>query len=610
MPIIPFITPGGVNADFSTARQSGNTSRTDSREIQDAFRQVGASISAGPRFVMPRYDGLVDLGKGVQQLGNHIADVRIRNQQVTDTRLGMEGETHLKLSEDALSIKLRQEKDPLKWEGIATEHVANAIAGLNTEGMSEQAKAHLMEAFVPRWRSEQVTKATLNGMIRNESEMRSAALARVEIAKQQRDPASMRQVLNTLVDQHAMTEDEATSHFMSNVAEMGSALAKETEMRVNLALNDPRGPQVATARAILEDVRFTGGADKVRLDPVQSDYLHQKVQQAEVESTVRDMIAVDPAGVLLEFDKPDSTLNKMGITPAQAQKLQDMAFERVQQNSSQTVVVAADDLQSGVLKTPEQLNTSPRYSKLTPSAKAKVFAALTNSGKNDKAEWLSFATDKISSLPVTGDAVKDTQTRSELEADIHLRFDGPLQAGLLKLVDEHFSPNTRGAVSMALSTVDHAFKTGVLGNYVVPYQEPTNKTDWKELVRLGFDWTEVYKKISTGKPDISIRVPGTPLTPADQAALGTTDRKGNPLIFQGKPVVDASLYESAQKRYETIRLTLMEMAKRGATDQQIMQYAEDAARTVPLQSISTQPNPQTPAEKLRNDALRILNPTK
>lgn len=593
MPTIPFPQQGQLAADFTGPRQRGGGVRVDRSELQNAYSTLKQATGTGVR--IPLVDvssGLQNLGQGISNVGNQMLKVQEQNQKLTDARIMADVQTAWELDQDKLKLKLQEEKDPNQWGRIAEEHTQQFISSVNTEGMTEMARHHLMENYLKTQASNRVTTAQFNGVMENERRTSNSLTASAEVAVRNKNPAGYVQAEKTKEGLGIQTTQETALNILKHADVMNNEVYQSITTNINDALK--RG-SVAEARAVIDkhpDAKF--------LYPDQLEHINSVVNVAESKALTDDMIAKDPKRFLndvLDAQQGKGNAALKDVNPAELKDLEDRARQRIQLNSNQVTADAADDVATGVLKTPAQLY-QPRYLNMSASDKKHVQVILEKQAAEGKKfnnqAWMAYATGIPSIKPGTPQGELDA---AQMQSFINIQFAGdaqkPYRDRLLSMLDRHMNGSPADADNQAQKILLDGFKAGGFGVTEVPY-DPGRTPGIMSSIMAGITGNSSW---------LEYREP-TSLTPEDQARLNQPDKiageKNAMKLRPGQKVVDQRAYADAQKMLFDAQTHIEEMRKQGKTEKEMVDFARSALRVSAIRGIvKPQTTPVPAAQKLQ-----------
>lgn len=516
-----------LGADFSTrARILGAGIKLNFGQLNVATAALSQAVGQGPRQNLVDNSGERDLAAGIGKAAGVGMELIQRNQQVTDTRKLYDAETRLLVGQQELESLLQNENDPNKWESVAAAHMDGVLGTIDTEGMSERAKASL-GSFTERSRMLTVAKARNSGFAKNEAMAIESANARSAQAEAMGDIPGM---VQAEMGKLALGENPDTikANTFIKAQRMVDKADADMQQNVKIAVD---AKDYGLAATYLEGIKDP----MAKLD---AQTLLEKSQQGDV---LEAEMVKDPDA----FMQSDTF---KGLEPPEQQKWSEAAFNLKQRNSAMAMQAAQDDLARGTLFNPVQLKHQSKYKGLTPEARAVVEERLrTGVPANDPREFSGVAR-YITDFEPTGVQEDDQLAVADLKAKIGMRFSGAYKAQLEKMADKMLV-DPASLPDFGDKIITEAFTEGMLGNYKVPYVQPR-----KEGL-------------------ITSARPGTTLTPADIARTNPNVPEGQRLL-PGELAEDARLKaQAAERQYKGLRM-IEAMRARGEPAMKI----EEAAR--------------------------------
>lgn len=533
-----------LGADFSTrARILGAGIKLNFGQINAATAALSQAVGQGPRQNLVDNSGERDLAAGIGKAAGVGMELIQRNQQVTDTRKLYDAETRLLVGQQELESLLQNEKDPNKWESVAAAHMDGVLGTIDTEGMSEQAKASLA-AFTERSRMLTVAKARNSGFAKNEAMAIESANARSAQAEAMGDIPGM---VQAEMGKLALGENPDTIQANTFIKAQRMVNKADADMQQNVKIAVD-AKDYGLAATYLEGIKDP----MAKLD---AQTLLEKSQQGDVLEA--EMVKDPDAFVQSDTFK--------GLEPPEQQKWSEAAFNLKQRNSAMAMQAAQDDMAAGILTSPLVLERHPKYAKLTPEAKAVVEERLkTGVPANDPQEFIGVAK-SITDFEPTGVQEDDQLAVADLKAKIGMRFSGAYKAQLEKMADKMLV-DPADLPDFADQILSDAFADK---NYMVPYVQP-RKEGWITSAREG-----------------------TTLSPADIARTNPNVPKGQRLL-PGELVVDQKLKAlKAERHYRGLRM-VEAMRARGEPPAKIEEAAQKYAESVGVGAVLTGygPNPR------------------
>lgn len=517
-----------IGADFSTRARvlQGTGIKLNFGQLNAAYGDLSRAVGQGPRQNLVDNSGERDLAAGIGRAAGIGMELIERNQQVTDTRKLYDAETRLLVGQQELESLLQNEKDPNKWETVAAAHMDGVLGTIDTEGMSERAKASL-GSFTERARMLTVAKARNSGFAKNEAMAFDSANARAAQAAATGDVAGFVQAKQGTLALGA-NPDVVASEMVIGVQGILEKADADMHRNVKIAVDSKDYGMATTYLESIKDPMVRQDAETLVVKSQQGDVLESEM--------VKDPDA---------FVQSDTF---KGLEQVEQQKWSEAAFNLKQRNSAMAMQAAQDDMAKGTLFNPVQLKHQTKYKGLTPEAKAVVEERLkTGVPANDPREFSGVAR-FITDFEPTGVQEDDQLAVADLKAKIGMRFSGAYKAQLDKLADKMLAdPST--IPDFGDKILSEAFTEGMLGNYKVPYVQP-RKEGWITSAREG-----------------------TTLTPADIARTNPNVPEGQRLL-PGELAEDAKLKaQAAERHYKGMRM-IESMRARGEPAMKI----EEAAR--------------------------------
>lgn len=580
---LPIQLPGQVNANFESMRQTGGGVKVSTEELQNALGGLKGAVGMAVRIPVPDMSGIQDLGRGIAQVGEGMQQLIEKNRRVNDTRIAAETQTKVQLFANDLEVELAQEKDPSRLGEIAERRVNDFLSTVSTDGMSPEAAHHLTENYLKTWKSNIVTKATINGYVRNEQRMVQSLDASASLARKARNPEGVVRAVNSKVEMGAITPEQGALE----ISDHKDAQNQDANASVTQAVRDELAAgRTAGARAV-----FDQHPDTKFLLPNQLAHLDSVISAAEGKQTINNIVAEDPEKVIKDVEQ--AKLGKApeylkGYEPSQLAEIKDIAFSVSQKNSNQALTNAVEDYNDGALRSPAQLRGNHRYAGLNATDRAFITGTLEKQAaegrKFDPKMWNVYSA-MIDSIPVGTEEGK--LAAAVLETRASLQFAGDNQKvyreHIINILRKHMDGSPAEADNTALKIINDAFKAGQLGTFEVPYAPPAEG---------GF----VAKMIDTLSPLTQLGIlpkiakeptPGTAITPQQQAFI---DAGGK--IKEGTKVIDIQRQSIAAKEKMEAEARILEMRQRGATEREMNEYARGVVKKMSLRGVVS-PSVQT-----------------
>ena len=622
MPVIRYAPP--VQAEFNGPRVAPAGDRVDSSGALRALDSVKQEIGNAPNIPTPNFSGFQQLGAGMQQGGEAVMETMKRNQALTDARIAADVQTGAMDRADQLKLKLQAEKDPNKWADLAAQDTADYVSSVNTEGMSEPAAHHLTENYLKRWQNDTITRATYNGVMQNEEETRKRLDAMSELGAMKKNPELVVSALNEKEHLGLYGSPEEKKLELEHKMAITNSIA-ETE--VGTAFNDAiKANKIGEAEAIITDhpsVKF--------LHPEQVLHMNNVLDAAKQKQMAGDFLATNPKGFMSDvmtaqlgdgkFTSSQSEKFLKSKTPAELQEFQDMAFQRIQQDSNQALATAENDLADGTLKMPGQLSpnkdnpSSARYVGLSPSDKQhveKIMARQAIEGKKLNPDiWMKYANVIPTITPGTPAA---QLAAAQLGSFINIEFAGENQKvfreSLQSMLKDQMDGSPAASSNGAIKLITEGFKAGGFGVTEVPYS--AGNQPWAISAPIDVIYSiygDVVAGITGNTKDLKTYdqrrqervVPATPLTPEQQYFV---DHGGK--LKEGTKVIDIQRQAEAQKQEHEAIVHLMEMRKAGASEKDQYDYAQSVLKTSALRGMVPAEAPKPSTEQRLNKATSVL----
>lgn len=593
---------GLLNADFTGPRQRGPQITLQTGMLTDALSGLYQATGKTPQEQPKDFSYFKDIARAGEQVAGALSGIEqtrmklaMENQRITDSKLAMEAETKLSEASQQLKIRLAEAGDnPDSWDKITQEFVSGIA--VDTSAASPEAK-NVIDQHFQRWQTQQVLGTQYNAVVKNQENFKNSAYARASKAIDQLDGKGMMEAYGALRDVGVLTDDEYEKSITDGIDKLASKEFEYAQRDIVQLINqdDPEG-----------------AADRLKstqaLRPNDMTYLWRMVNKARIDQRAKVDILTDPQVAIEELSKleqgKDSSFSKYNLNPVQVQKYKDAAFERSYENSTQAASQAADDIAYGALVLPEQVDSDPRYKGLSPVKRQMVKDAITNSvPKNNDQEFIKYVQAAMNTPVVTDQndpAYPIVQRQiADLKNRAMLRFDGGYQEQLKQIITDRFNGNNDAEAEL-LRDLSDSFANGVLGDFKVPYVEHGNRweIDWNKLggysalVASGNVAAANYQFFTEGVTKSTV-VPGTPLSPKDQARAALEDKTPGKLK-PGMLVTDQAKYAKARAALFDAIQTVKQMGQQNRTMEEKRRYVDSIKNVVPLQPLSS--NPAAPAD--------------